>query len=186
MKEEILLVVLKSLTVGILFAACGAGSSATLLLHFPGNLDLRFAVPFALLSALLFIRTRRAFFAVPLMIAVWAISSPSAYFVGMFTRMSLAPGLIGGFIGALGLVLSVAICYPSLFSVKYFALGASIGTLCGALFEPWVKVYVATDFRMSTNPNVALGQIPVTAFAVWQAALGTYLYALCAYAKKKL
>lgn len=185
MNEETLLAGLKSCSVAVLFAACGAGSSATLLPHFPNKFELGFAIPFALLCALLFMRMRRAVFAVPLMIAVWLISSFAAFSVGMSTHASLFPGMVGGFIGALGLVLCVAICYPSLFSMKYLAFGALIGFLCGALFGPWARVYMATEFSMSTNPDVPLSQMPVMAFAVWQAAVGTYLYALCLYAKRK-
>jgi len=81
--------------------------------------------------------------------------------------------VVGGFVGGLGLVLSVSMCHPKLLSLKYPVVGAVIGAVSAQLFEP----SISTQF--SEHP-----ESPFLAFAIWQAAVGTYLYAICTYPDK--
>lgn len=158
--------------VALLFAVCGACSAAYLLRWFPwfpGNpKPMLLPVPFALLCALLFLHQWRAIIAVPLMVAVWALAYASAKMLGMASPMFLGPGF-GGFIGGVGLVLCAATCYRRLFSRKYTFRGSVVGSVSALAFAPWASLgNTELDGREPTL---------VFAFAIWQAVVGTYLYA---------
>ena len=175
MKTHFLRVGLQIVAVTILFAACGALSSIPELSTFPNRFDPIFPIPFALLCALLWMRSIIGAFAFSLMIVVWLTSSSAAFFVGMSSHSFLHPGVVGGLPGSLGLVLCAAICYPSLFSLRHFAIGALVGSLAGLAFEPWSKAYMS-----AVGSSAPRGDPPWAAFALWETAVGTYLYAICA------
>jgi len=161
-----------------LFALCGYLSAANLLSspqwHFP-NVPLWgvFPLPFALLCCLYFMHTIRAALAAPAMLGVWCVSLWTANLVGILVPANsgvgaLLPGGVGGFVGGLGLSLCTAICYPSLLSSKRLYQGGLVGLICGLSFTPWVGLYEA-------NLNSFIPGPPIFPFAIWQAAMGTYL-----------
>lgn len=152
------------------FAICGALSAAFLLSGFPDHFCFWFPIPFALLCSLLFMRT---LLLTPIMWVVWNISYLTAFVVG-FSGWPPAPGCAGGLLGALGLMFCSAVCRKELFASKYFIRAAVIGTLGGIPFIRWVSFYLSkmtVDHANASKP-------PLLAFAIWQAAVGTYLYAI--------
>jgi hypothetical protein len=169
---------LRYVGVALLFAICGDLSAEHLLSGFPDHWVTMLPIPFAVLCVVLFLRTWRAVFAVPLIVAVWLASSWVADFVGMDSRYDLAPGCVGGLIGGIGLVLCVSTCYGRLISPKYLFGGAVIGSVGALAFAPWVTLFKSHLNSYTPNP-------PLLAFAIWQAAMGTYLYAICTNADKK-
>lgn len=175
MTEDSLLAGLKVISIAILFAACGALSSFSLLPDFPDHWEFIFPLPFALLCAVLFLRKAQAVFAIALADIVWLVSSFAAFGAGMESRLSPLPGLFGGLIGGLGLVLCSVICYPSVFSLKRVAYGGLIGSLAGLAFTSWTEIYIVQHYGDNIN-RVFPKTVPIQAFAIWQAAMGTYLY----------
>lgn len=175
--------VLKHLGVAIAFAFCGYGSSVYLLSQFPDQMEFYFPLPFALLCALLFLRTPRAVFVIPLMALDWLVASMVAFLVGASTNDPFLPGVAGGCIGACGLILCVAICDRRLLSPIYFVIGAIVGSLSAISFMPWAELYIAS---VRLPGHVGLVKTPLIAFAIWQAAVGTCLYSFGTHAKKSL
>lgn len=149
---------LRLLAVAILFEACGAWSAKALLPNFPVSGGFLFPIPFALLCTLVFMRKPRALLVVPLMVVVWHISFAFAFF---------SYGILGGLVGGIGLTLSAGIFCRSLLSWKKLLLGAVIGLLGGLYFLLWMSGYNLLDGRVPA---------PAPAFALWDLAMGTYLY----------
>lgn len=161
--------------VALLFAICGALSAAYLLpSRFPDRVPMILPIPFALLCALLFLHTLRAVFAVPLIVAVWLIAYSVTFFVG-FLGASIVPVplFLGGFISGIGLVLCVSTCRRRLLSRKYIFRGAKISTIGALAFAPWLWSFLA-NLNNYRPPQWLL----ICAFAIWQATVGTYLYAI--------
>jgi hypothetical protein len=67
-----------------------------------------------------------------------------------------------------------AVCHKELFSSKYFIRAAGIGTFGGIPFTSCVSFYLT---KVAINHANAL-KPPLLASAIWQAAIGTYLYAI--------
>ena len=177
MNENSLLAGLKIISVAILFAACGALSSFWLLPHFPDRWDFLFPLPFALLSTVLFMRKAAAVFAIALTDIVWLVSSFTAFAAGMASHLSPLPGFVGGSIGGLGLLLCAVICHPSVFSLKRVAYAGLIGSIAGLAFVPWTQIYIE-QHEGANLERVFAKTVPIQAFAIWQAAMGTYLYVI--------
>jgi len=175
MNEDSLLAGLKVVSVAILFAACGALSSYLLLPDFPRRFEFIFPLPFALLCSVLFMRKAEAVFAIALAEIVWLISSFAAFVAGTDSNLSPLPGFVGGSIGGLGLVLCAVISHPSVFSLKRLAYGGLIGSLSGLAFTSWTQIYMEQHYGDNVN-RVFPKTVPILAFAIWQAAVGTYLY----------
>ena len=131
-------------------------------------------VPFAGCCALLFLRTWRVILVVFLIGAVWLVAENSAAY--LLVRGGVAGSrsgiCVGGLIGGVGLVLSGSTCYRRLLSPKYIFGGAVIGSM-GAL---------PLTFFLDRNGPPSLW---VLGFAIWQAGIGTYLYAICTSANKQ-
>ena len=159
-------------TVAASFAICGAISAAFLLSGFPDHLCIWFPIPFAVFCGLLCMRT--LFLLLPIVWLVWIVSNLAAFVVG-FSGWPPAPGCVGGLLGALGLMFCTAACHKQLFSRKYFIRAAVIGTLGGIPFTPWVSFYLSN----MTVDHASASKPPLLAFAIWQGAIGTYLYAIC-------
>ena len=176
-KEKAFSAGLKVVAVAFLFAACGALSSYWLLPDFPDRWELLFPLPFALLCTVVFMRKAEAVLAIALAEMVWLISSFAAHALGMWTNLSPLPGFGGGLVGGLGLVVFAAICHPYMSSLKRLAYGGLIGSLTGLAFTPWTHIYMVQHY--GSNINRAFPKtVPILAFAVWQAAMGTYLYVI--------
>jgi hypothetical protein len=119
-------------------------------------------ISFALCSALLFLRSWRAVFAAPLMVALYI----GSIWVFLSTPKSLdIHYYISGLVGGVGLVLCAAICYPRLLSPRYLCCGGALGAICALPFEWWSDS---------------------TSTAIWQAVVGTYLYAICSRVNRKV
>jgi hypothetical protein len=142
--------------VALLFALCFCVISRLL-----GDYGWVPGISFALCCALLFLHSWRAVFAVPLMAALYIASvwvfllTPKAFDLHYY---------ISGLVGGVGLVLCAAICYPRLLSPRYLCCGGALGAICVLPFERW---------SVSTST------------AIWQAFVGTYLYAICTRVNRK-
>jgi len=157
-----------------LFASCGAGS--VLVVWRYGQLaasGLVYPLSFPLLCALLFMRTRRAFLACPLMIAAEFVAVYVTVCLG-FAAMGLKieswaiPVFAGGATGGVGVTLSCAVLYTQLLSRSRLLVAALVGGLAALPFSAVAIPFGRPDQRLVT-----------LAFAIWEAAVGTYLYAIC-------
>jgi hypothetical protein len=171
---------LRYIAVALLFAACGYWSAAYLLGDkFPVYMPMMLPVPFALLCALLFLHTVRVIIAAPLVIAVWPVAFWTAKFVGMSRGGDdVTPACVGGLIGGLGSVLCASIGCEKLISIRPLFGGSLIGAISALPFSPWLNLFYS-------NLNGPPPPPPFAAFAIWQAVVGTYLYAICTHANKK-
>ena len=128
-----------------------------------------FPLPFALLCAVLFLRGapegHRVIFVVPLMMATWYVAQFLASAI-----LGLYP--VGGLIGGIALVLSTSLCCPKLYSEEFILSGAIIGTVSSFTFFPYFDRYERIF-------DQGYGSRPVFAFALWQALMGAYLFAVC-------
>ena len=142
--------------VALLFALCFCVVSRLL-----GDYVWGPGISFALCCALLFLHSWRAVFAVPLMAAlyigsIWVfLSTPKSFGIHYY---------VSGLVGGVGLVLCAAICYPRLLSPRYLCCGGALGAICALPFERWSDS---------------------TSTAIWQAVVGTYLYAICTRVNRK-
>jgi hypothetical protein len=158
----------------ILFALCGAGSAVISFNHFPEG-SFFFPLPFAILCALLFLRR---VVVVPLIMLVWYVSYFCAPGSGVVLPIAVGlvrsalPCIVGGLIGGAGLVLCASNCLRWLASAKYIAAGATLGICTAFSFLPSVK-------ELELNLNQGFVHTPVLAFALWEAMMGTYSYAVC-------
>jgi hypothetical protein len=165
----------------ILFALCGAGSAVVSFDRFPEG-SFIFPFPFALLCAVLFLRRsrqgQRAFFVVPLIMTVWYLSYFSAFTLGMGLPVyvglvnSAIACIVGGLVGGAGLVLCASLCSSGLASTRYIALGATLGICSAFSFLPRLYHY-------EMNLSQGFPKTPIFAFALWEAVMGTFLYATC-------
>jgi len=78
------------------------------------------------------------------------------------------PVLVGGALGGLGITLSCAVQYRQLLSRLRLIGGALVGGLAALPFSSLVAPFGQPDRHRV-----------VLAFAIWEAAVGTYLYANC-------
>jgi len=172
--------VLTLVGVAALFVSCGAGS-ALFVWRF-GHLaasGLVYPFSFPLLCALLFMRTRRAFLACSLMIAAEGVAVCVTVCLGL-AAMGLKieswaiPVFAGGATAGVGVTLSCAVPYRQLLSRSRLLGAALVGGLAALPFST-----VAIPFGRPDQRLVAL------ALAIWEAAVGTYLYAICTYADKE-
>ncbi len=172
---------LRCLLVAVLFAVCGAWSS----LFFPKGGDkpaiCLVPIPFAVLCALLFRRGAKTVLFVPLMLITWLAAHETARLVGMMIGIdeSFAAVAVGGCMGGLGVALSVSICERRLLTHPYLFLAALVGCISALPFGPW-----ATNYQLSlTSLDRQYYELrPFRlrySFAIWQAAVGAYLYIVC-------
>ena len=186
-------VALRYIAVVLLFALCGAVSAWFLVpaarIDKPAPL---FPFPFIILCALLCLPLRRRSIgtiglmigSIILMFVTWGIAQGLASIVpplgGPF-RPFIMPCVVGGFIGGLGLFLSASICYPRFLLLQYLSGclgGVLLGSVSGLAFVPWLHDCFDHLYSSASMPLLVQG------VAVWQAAVGTYLYAICNYMDK--
>jgi hypothetical protein len=175
------LLALRCLLVAVLFAACGAFSAR----FFPEGGDkptiLVVPLPFAVLRALLLWRGAKTLWLLPLMLLAWLVAHYTAQAVGMVTGVGdrFTAVAVGGCIGGLGVALSVSKCEGRLRTCPYLLLAAVVGGVSALAFGPWVRNYNLTlwnaDWKYLEFQPLRLRY----AFAIWQAAVGTYLYLAC-------
>ena len=172
---------LRCLLVAALFAVCGAFSAR----FFPEGGDKPeicvVPIPFAVLCALLFRRGAKTLLFVPLMLVTWLAAQETARVVGMMTAVDdrFTAVAVGGCIGGLGVALSVSIWERRLLSHPYLFLAAVVGGASALPFGAWVK-----NYRLAvTSSNWQYYELQPFrlrySFAIWQAAVGAYLYIAC-------
>ncbi|HXN50265.1 MAG TPA: hypothetical protein VN893_26685 [Bryobacteraceae bacterium] len=161
--------------VAVLFAVCGALSSFL----FPGRgrvWEPLLPLPFALLCVILFLRKPRAILAVAFSVPVYGAAVLSAVLVSPFLGWACFPPVcLGGFVGGAGLAFSFGIVHQRLLARRCLLRVASIGAVAALPFALWVAYLL----RISgpEDPQQALRLM--CSYAIWQAVVGTYLYAIC-------
>jgi ABC-type thiamin/hydroxymethylpyrimidine transport system permease subunit len=158
--------------VALLFAICGAWSAARFLPlpDFPERMDpIVYALPFpfALLCTLLFLRTLWAILIVPWMALAWLAAIITAVQVAVRVGIWLPPACVGGTVGGLVVALSAAVAKDQLRSLQNLVVAGIVGGIAAVPFGFWLW----------GNSQQPLGLW--LSFAIWQAAVGTYLYAIC-------
>jgi hypothetical protein len=167
---------LRTTGVALLFAICGALSSFCMNAHSPdeGSL-LAVPLPFAVLLFFLLLAPKAAWLlTVPLNVGTWLV----AYWITIFMMVNICGPLlsmfIGGLAGSLGVTLCTAMGYPLLLrSTKYLTSAAAIGGVCALPFGFWWLSRSTGEYNLLTSIYFRC------AFAIWQAAVGTYLYVVC-------
>jgi hypothetical protein len=164
---------LKPAGVALLFALSGA-CSASLMNPWSspaeeGNYLLLVPLPFAFLSFFLFHPTKPAgLLGFPLNVLAWLIAYLTVGFVMGNTGDPLIGVCVGGAIGGLSVTLCAATGQRRLLSSKYLISATAIGAVLALSF-----VFSARG----EDTRLLLGRR--CAFAIWQAAVGTYLYVVC-------
>ena len=174
----------KYVVVAVLFALCGGWSAQFPMPEHFGWMNCVLPLPFAVLCAMLFMRTSKAALAVTFMVAVWLAAYLTAMAVGMLAghQEHLIPVGMGGFIGGLGVALSASVCHRRLLSPTWLLAAALTGCAAALPFGFWLRSYYLT----LNSPDDPLQPLRLRyAFAIWQGAVGTYLYAVCTRAKEK-
>ena len=167
----------------LLYGICGAASCPLFDWH-----PLLLPIPFGVISALLFLRSARAILVVPLYILVWFAAFSVAMEMGMFwtPQSDYLPMCIAGSIGGLGVCLASGIVNRCLLSPRYLLGAGLVGCVAALPFVLWLDQKNAAE-RMSMNATGDAWQ-PLRflcSFAVWQAGVGTYLYAVCTECRRK-
>lgn len=166
--------------VAALYAVCGAVSSVlaafgtSLVWKWPLNAtEALTPMPFALLSgALLLGTTWKTVPAVLVTCAAWL----AAHSIAVRTVNIGSPYFgfcLAGLAGGLGVALADSICRPKLLAPKHLAAAALIGSAAGLPFGAWAM-------RSESATYLAY----MGSFAIWQASVGTYLYAVCTHGRE--
>ena len=173
---------LRHMGVAFLFAVCGAASAELLNPRWAEKLPFQsggassnvmiisVAVPFALVATGLVWRNWRGILVIPLVIGTWVAAFWAALAFGVDNRAYLSM-CVGGLTGGIGL------CFCDFLARWRFQvrrlLGISFtGVLAALVFVP------SFDWFSTGHPDQAPPLGVVAAFAVWQCAVGSYLYAL--------
>jgi hypothetical protein len=181
MKCQAVISALRCAGVTMAFAACGVLSARYFIRDFPSPLNggnYLLGIPFALLCTTLFMRTRESIPAVFFMEATWIVAVYLAPW-GVYLGGDLGAAWVGGLIGGLGVTLSASIVCGRLFSLRYLTAGTVIGWLSASSIGIWMR---ADSASMQPGPELMVDYHLYCAFGVWQAAMGTYLYAFNAHA----
>jgi hypothetical protein len=173
---------LKPTGVALLFALCGALSASLTDPYLPTKgPSLGESLPFAFLLFVVLLTPKTAgILAIPLSVAAWL----AAYLVAVLAMTSgLGPFIsvcVGGAAGGLGVTLCAATGQHRLLSSEYLILAAAIGGASALPFGFWLRSFV-----VHTRDPLQPLRLRY-AFAIWQAAVGTYLYVVCAQLKKSI
>ena len=131
-------------------------------------------LPFAILSAALFLRTAKAWLAAPLNVAAFPVALGVLAFLDAIAAPFWARMCLAGATGGLLLALADSICHPRLLSQSSLPPAVYIGAIVAlpfAAYESSWKIDCSGDFWCTWGLQCS--------FAIWQASLGTYLYAVC-------
>ena len=138
MKPKSVAYALRYLGVAVLFAICGAWSASFGYSNNHWAELVMLPIPFALLSALLFMRTARAILVIPLIVGVWVAAYLSALNLGVEAGYLFAV-CVGGLFGGLGLALSVSICHRRLLTPPFLVVALIVGAVAALPFGLWHK-----------------------------------------------
>ena len=158
-----------------LFGLCGVASAAVFFNHFPEG-SFPYPLPFAVLCGYFFQRRSTLFFlSIPLMAVTWYAAYVAAFCLGMDLPPGggrvLAPCLLGGSIGGLGLLLSTAASFRRVLHPKFILFAVVTGSVAALAFAPSLSIY-------ETNLNRGSVSTPLYAFGLWQACMGTLILAI--------
>jgi len=170
----------KNAGVGVLFGLCGAWSQN----QFPQGADHMspyFALPFGVLCWLLCSRGLLGILSAVASMVVYSVAWWSAGALGFGLNIPIGgfyflPTCVGGLVGGAGLALMFGIVRPRLLS-RWLRV-AAVGAVAALPFGSWLTMHVRC------LNGVEEPQQPIRllwSFAIWQAAVGTYLYAICAW-----
>jgi hypothetical protein len=168
------------LGVALLFGLCGVVSfqlSGGDVTHWSLRAELLPAT-YAISSALLFLRSAKAIFVVPLYIAVWVLAQFIATGVAISNaRSDYFPMCLAGLIGGLGVCLASGIVNRRLLSLRYLLGACFVGSVAAVPFGFWLAAYNASIRSSMNAPEGPLQSLRLQlSFAAWQAGVGTYLY----------
>jgi hypothetical protein len=154
------------------FALCGAWSSG---LYSDRGTEASFlGVPFALLCTLLMVRKGTALLILPAIAVLWPIARFAATGAAMVSGDDYWPMGLGGLIGGWGIAVAIGIAHRQILSRWRLAGAAAIGYVAGLSFGPWLTYY---RLRINSVPDHLQPTRLRYAFAIWQAAVGTYVLA---------
>jgi hypothetical protein len=155
------------------FAWCGAWSSG--LYSDRGTVATLFlGVPFALLCTLLMVRRRSALLILPVIAVLWPIAHFAATGAAMVSGDDYWPMGLGGLIGGWGIAVAIGIAHRQILSRWRLAGAAAVGFVAGLSFDPWLTYH---RLRINSVPDHLQPTRLRYAFAIWQAAVGTYVLA---------
>jgi hypothetical protein len=169
--------------VALLFAICGACSSLFLRLNGDAAV-LALAVPFSWLSAFLYVRSEKAVFVLTLYPLVWVVAYMVAVdsAISRFPRNPYLPMCIAGLVGGLGLGLSTIAACRRMQTPAHLIAVSAIGILSALPFSFWLA---NLPQGMSGEPPFQQVRLAYS-FAIWQGAVGTYLYSVCSQNKQSI
>jgi hypothetical protein len=158
----------------LLFGICGAGSSR---IADVGAQSWVFPIPFSVACALLYLRSVKTIFVVPLYVVVWLVALNVTTYMAMFLtpQCSYVPMCTGGLIGGLGVCLASGIVKRCLLSPRHLFGACVVGCVAALPFGVDLAEWHAAN-RLSMNAHVDSSVPPWLQFAIWQAGVGTYLY----------
>lgn len=168
---------LKPAAVALAFALSGAWSASLMNPFSPAEVKggiFLLPLPFAFLSFLLPRPAKPArLLGLALAVPVWLVAYLTTLFVTGLIGNLIVGMCVGGAVGGLGVTLCAAAGRPRLLSPKHAISAAAIGAVAALSF-------VFSGRGESTH--LLLGRR--CAFAIWQAAVGTYLYTVCSRIKR--
>jgi hypothetical protein len=176
---RIILRTVELVVVAALFALSGAWSSqffsqaSTTSSKFWADFFL--GVPFALVCVALLVRNAKAALVLPAIILAWPIAHFAATFIKMTSGDEYWPMGVAGLIGALCVALAIGIARRQLLTPWRLGGAALVGYLAGLSFDTWLTYYT---LRINSVPDPLQPTRLRDAFAIWQCAVGTYIYSI--------
>jgi hypothetical protein len=156
----------------IAFALCGAWSSE--LYSDRGAKAALLGLPFAILCTLLTVRKASAFIIFPIIAGLWPTARMVAVAGAMLSGDDYLPMGLAGLIGGFGVAMAVSVGHGHLRSTWRLAGAGAVGLVAGLSFQPWLQSFV---LRLNTVADPLQPERLRSGFAIWQAAVGTYVMA---------
>lgn len=173
------------LGVVLLFGLCGLLSGRFFEVN-GGWRTLLLPIPFGVAAAFLFLRSAKAILVVPLYALVWTM----AYFVAMDMAISRTPQsdyipmCLAGLVGGLGVCLASGIVNRCLLSRRYLLAACLVGCVAALPFGLWLGE-IHRALSINAHEDALQATRLLCSFAIWQAAVGAYLYVVCTGWKRK-
>jgi hypothetical protein len=169
---RVILKLIELFGVAALFALCGAWSSE---FYSHGTTDFLLGAPFALVLVILLARNTWAVLVFPAIVVTWL----PAWFVAASIEVKggdeYMPMSIAGSVGAICVALAAGIARRPLVSPLRLAGAGAVGFLAGLAFGPWLTYsHFNTNNILESAQSLRLRY----AFAVWQSAVGSYIYSV--------
>jgi hypothetical protein len=120
------------------------------------------------------VRKWSALLILPAIAVLWPIARLAATGAAMTSGEDYWPMGFGGLIGAWGIAVAIGIAHRQILSRWRSAGAAAVGFVAGLSFGPWLTYY---RLRINSVPDPLQPTMLGCAFAIWQAAVGTYVFA---------